>query len=85
MAVDVLARYDRFEKEISCMRDAEKKELRLGASWYITTFYLPDILRSFKENYPYCTIDLTEKNSSDLEYMLKEKQAGSDLCTSHCQ
>lgn len=74
VADEILGLYDAFLQDVkSCSGNMERR-LSVGASWYISTYFLPNIITQYCQMHPNVDIRLTEKNSSELEVLFRQNQ-----------
>lgn len=71
MAKQILNIYNGFLFEIGQLSRLETGRLSIGASWYISTTFLPEILSCYSEQFPNIEVELVESRSSELLRFLR--------------
>lgn len=71
MAKQSIQVYEGFLSELGQLQRVERGKLRIGASWYVSTTFLPHVLADYSERYPNVVIDLSESRSSELLEFLR--------------
>lgn len=72
MASTILEIYDKFLDDAKASHQKGSGKLRIGASWYLCTYFLPIKIREYCREYPYVDVMLTEKRSAELEDMFQK-------------
>lgn len=74
IANEILQIYDGFLKEVDEYSGKVARKLSVGASWYISTYFLPDIITNYCRAYPDVDLRMTEKNSAELEELFRQNK-----------
>lgn len=73
LARQILSLRAEFQNELSQQKNLSAGTLRIGASWYISTAFLGNILTHYSKLYPHIEINCTESRSS---LLIEALQAG---------
>lgn len=71
MADEILNIYQNFKRELQEAHEDVRGALAIGASWYISTYYLTEAISAYCMEYPLVEVSLTEKNTSELDELFK--------------
>jgi len=74
MAKQMLHLYENFKFEIGQLRNLAYGRLRVGASWYLTTTLLPEIITAYSQHFPGIQVDCMESRTSVLLEALHDGQ-----------
>ena len=81
MAEEILNIYMGFLQDLQDSRMDIRGVLSVGASWYISTYFLTEAITSYCREYPLVDVRLTEKNTSELSEIFKQGEL--DLIFTH--
>jgi len=66
----ILAQAKQIKQELQEMKDLSRGSIKLGVSAMMGSYYFPQVLTVFKQEYPHITINLIDQGTSTLEKML---------------
>lgn len=69
-ACEILKIYDDFTQEIGEFEELKRGKIKLGVPTYLSLIVLPTLLPEFNRRHPGITVELVEKNSTELERLL---------------
>ena len=69
---DVMKIENRLYTEMDDILRLKNGKIRIGSTAFVTSYILPDILKSFKDRYPDITMTMTVAESAELEAKLEE-------------
>ena len=81
MAREILERVDRFQEDLSKLKNPFSGRLTLGASWYNTLLFLSDIIPELNLRFPQVELSLVEKGTNDLMNLFSNHEL--DLFLAH--
>lgn len=70
VATHIMRIYNDFEIEVSDINNLKSGRITFGITIYLATLLLPEILPSFKQQYPNIEVIIVEKNTTELEKSL---------------
>ena len=74
----LLSTNESLEQYISKIKGADTGRIRIAAFPSVATYWLPDILREFQQDYPHVEIQIKEDGCDVIDTMMENREA--DLC-----
>jgi len=71
---------DALQQELNSIREQEKGTLNIGTSNYFSSYVMPDLAHSFKQNYPKYTVAISEGNNPYLSQLLQSSDIDLAIC-----
>mgnify|MGYP003385886616 FL=1 len=70
LATQLLSQAKQVEVELEQLKDLERGSIRFGVSAMMGSYYFPQVLTAFKQEYPHIKIHLVDQGTAALEKML---------------